>query len=209
MSTFDVASSRIRYLFFERRALARQSSCFWPTEKLSSLSVISVSIPFCNYVTRILLILRSLSTLTAQEPTKAELKLRSRKGRCFVECFLWRGREFGGSQTSAVLENGGPAQEHCSPLFSRLILPQAILFWTKLEWLRISLLLSDQRFLFYLQTLSWKKCCWGSEANLSHTLRKDLITQEWDSLATLHDNFPPFRQLGFIFQAQLLNHSWF
>ena len=47
MSTFEVASSSTRNLFRRSSALARQSSCFWPTEKHSEVFEMSVS-SFCG-----------------------------------------------------------------------------------------------------------------------------------------------------------------
>lgn len=41
MSTFEVASSKTKNLFFFNKALAKHSNCFWPTEKTYEMFVMS------------------------------------------------------------------------------------------------------------------------------------------------------------------------
>ena len=50
ISTFEVASSRTRYLFLLSSALAKHNSCFYPTEKLDWIMLISVYNPWLNWV---------------------------------------------------------------------------------------------------------------------------------------------------------------
>lgn len=166
MSTLEVASSSTRILFFLRRALARQSSCFWPTEKDSEEFEISVCSCSGNWIKQKIHFGREFWDLNLQVLAIFINRWSVRRDRYSAWWFLWRGKESGESLRCVFVGSEAPFLAHhilqpsaTSPTLARPV-------GTIPELLKISLLLSSPRFqCVYLQVL-WSWCRLESRAVL-------------------------------------------